>query len=85
MALVTMQDIQITFGAEMVLDHMNLQLHPGEKVGMVGANGSGKSTSFKLIVGDQLALTPPMGWNSWYIHYDRVTEQQWGWKIFFFA
>lgn len=29
---------------------------------------------FKLVVGDSLALTPPMGWNSWYIHYDRVTE-----------
>ena len=23
----------------------------------------------------RLALTPPMGWNSWYIHYYRVTEQ----------
>ena len=29
---------------------------------------------FRIVVGNQLALTPPMGWNSWYIHYDRVTE-----------
>ena len=29
---------------------------------------------FKIIVGDTLALTPPMGWNSWYIHYGRVTD-----------
>jgi alpha-galactosidase len=29
---------------------------------------------FTLVVGDTLALTPPMGWNSWYIHYNRVTE-----------
>ena len=29
---------------------------------------------FKIVVGDTLALTPPMGWNSWYIHYNRVTE-----------
>jgi alpha-galactosidase len=28
---------------------------------------------FKIVVGDALALTPPMGWNSWYIHYWRVT------------
>ena len=27
----------------------------------------------KLVVSDTLALTPPMGWNSWYIHYHRVT------------
>ena len=31
--------------------------------------------AFKIVVGDALALTPPMGWNSWYIHYSRVTEQ----------
>jgi alpha-galactosidase len=30
---------------------------------------------FKIVVGDSLALTPPMGWNSWYIHYNRVTER----------
>ena len=38
---------------------------------------NGRRTSertFKLVVGDTLALTPPMGWNSWYIHYNRVTE-----------
>ena len=29
----------------------------------------------KIIVGDKLALTPPMGWNSWYIHYDRISDQ----------
>ena len=28
----------------------------------------------KIVCGDTLALTPPMGWNSWYIHYNRVTE-----------
>jgi alpha-galactosidase len=29
----------------------------------------------KIIVGNKLALTPPMGWNSWYIHYDRISDQ----------
>jgi alpha-galactosidase len=29
----------------------------------------------KIVVGDLLALTPPMGWNSWYIHYHHVTEE----------
>jgi alpha-galactosidase len=29
----------------------------------------------QLVVGDQLALTPPMGWNSWYIHYLRVSDK----------
>lgn len=30
---------------------------------------------FTIAVGDKLALTPPMGWNSWYIHRSGVTEE----------
>ncbi|MGQ9505436.1 MAG: NPCBM/NEW2 domain-containing protein [Thermogutta sp.] len=30
--------------------------------------------SWTIVVGDTLALTPPMGWNSWYIHYHRVSD-----------
>jgi len=41
------------------------------------ARNSKGSTSrlFKIVVGDRLALTPPMGWNDWYTHYDRVTDK----------
>jgi alpha-galactosidase len=28
-----------------------------------------------IVAGDRLALTPPMGWNSWYIHYDRISDR----------
>jgi len=58
MAIVTLSDIHIAFGPEVVLDKLNLQLHAGEKVGMVGANGSGKSTILNLIVG---RVEPDMG------------------------
>ena len=34
----------------------------------------GAQREFRIEVGNTLALTPPMGWNSWYIHYDRVAE-----------
>ncbi len=58
MAIVTLQDIHIAFGTEVVLDKLNLQLYAGEKVGMVGANGSGKSTILKLITEQ---IEPDMG------------------------
>jgi len=58
MAIVTLQDIHVAFGPEIVLDHLDLQLHPGEKVGMVGANGSGKTTILRLITGQ---VRPDMG------------------------
>ncbi|MEI6139000.1 MAG: putative Ig domain-containing protein [Mariniphaga sp.] len=39
-------------------------------------NSKGKSKRiFKIVSGDQLALTPPMGYNHWYAHYDRVTDK----------
>ncbi len=28
----------------------------------------------KIVSGNKLALTPPMGWNHWYAHYDRITD-----------
>jgi alpha-galactosidase len=50
---------------------------PGSYViGFTATNEHGScQRPFRLVVGDRLALTPPMGWNSWYIHYHRVTEQ----------
>jgi alpha-galactosidase len=30
---------------------------------------------FRIVVGDTLALTPPMGWNSWYVLETRVTDK----------
>jgi len=45
-------------------------------VALKAANRHGSSQrAFKIVVGDTLALTPPMGWNSWYIHYWRVTDR----------
>ena len=33
------------------------------------------SRALRIVSGDVLALTPPMGWNHWYAHYDRITDQ----------
>ena len=39
-------------------------------------NGRGAaSRPFKIVSGDTLALTPPMGWNHWYAHYGRITDK----------
>ena len=45
------------------------------RVTLRAKNGQGQAERpLKIVCGDMLALTPPMGWNSWYIHYNRVTE-----------
>ena len=39
-------------GPKLLLEDVNLQIHPGQKVGITGANGSGKSSLFSLILGE---------------------------------
>lgn len=49
---------------------------PGEYVVLLKAkNKKGVSTEqFKIIVGEKIALTPPMGWNSWNIYGTKITQ-----------
>ena len=39
-------------GTRLLLDNVSLQIHPGQKVGVTGANGTGKSSLFSLILGE---------------------------------
>lgn len=41
-------------GPVTVLDHVNLEVRPGERVGILGRNGSGKSTLIRMIGGAEL-------------------------------
>ena len=43
-------------------------------VTLLASNARGKSSRlFRIVVGDTLALTPPMGWNTWYSDYGNPT------------
>lgn len=45
------------------------------KVTFTAKNKHGRSRRpFKIVSGDTLSLTPQMGWNHWYAHYDRITD-----------
>lgn len=49
--LVEMRDICISFGGVHAVDHVSVDLHPGEVVGLLGHNGAGKSTLIKILSG----------------------------------
>ncbi|MFT4148856.1 MAG: ATP-binding cassette domain-containing protein [Paracoccaceae bacterium] len=49
--LVEMRDISISFGGIKAVDHVSIDLHPGEVVGLLGHNGAGKSTLIKCLSG----------------------------------
>ncbi|MFV2051785.1 ATP-binding cassette domain-containing protein [Aliiroseovarius sp. YM-037] len=49
--LVEMRDMCIAFGGVHAVDHVSVDLHPGEVVGLLGHNGAGKSTLIKMLSG----------------------------------
>ncbi len=55
MPLVTLRDISLAFGAEPLLDSINLTIETGEKIALLGRNGCGKSTLLKIVAGVQQA------------------------------
>ena len=49
MALITLQDAQLAFGHVALLDHTDFALEAQERVGLIGRNGTGKSSLLKIL------------------------------------
>ncbi|CAD6878728.1 Bis-ABC ATPase Uup [Methylomonas albis] len=52
MPLIRLTNVSIAFGTHALLDNSAFQLDAGERVGLLGRNGEGKSTLMKIIAGD---------------------------------
>ncbi len=50
--IINLSDISFAYpGSSRVLDKLNLQFHQGDRLGLIGPNGSGKTTMFHIIMG----------------------------------
>lgn len=49
--MINLTNIRLQMGHKTLLEDANLRIYPGHKVGVIGANGCGKSTLFKLLLG----------------------------------
>jgi ABC-type sugar transport system ATPase subunit len=47
----SVRDLSVSFGAHRALDSLTLDIQPGRILGLLGANGSGKSTTVKALTG----------------------------------
>jgi len=51
MSLVTLKNVSVSFGADAILDQANLIIEPNERLGLIGRNGAGKSTTIRMLMG----------------------------------
>lgn len=51
MALITLQDAQLAYGHWALLDHADFSLEARERVGLIGRNGTGKSSLLRILAG----------------------------------
>jgi len=58
MALVSLKDVNISFGGPLLLESADWQVERGERICLIGRNGTGKSTLLRLIHGE---LSPDSG------------------------
>ena len=69
--MISINDITVSFGAYNLLDDVSFHVSDGDKVGLVGKNGAGKSTILKIIMGEQSptsgTVTRPSGMNIGYL------------------
>jgi ATP-binding cassette subfamily F protein uup len=51
-SLLNLLDVSLHFGGPAILEKINFQIDPGERVCLLGRNGAGKSTLMKVVVGE---------------------------------
>ncbi|MBS4043269.1 MAG: ABC-F family ATP-binding cassette domain-containing protein [Chitinophagaceae bacterium] len=56
--LIGLQNVTFEFGARVIVQDATWHIQPGERIGLIGYNGTGKSTLFKVLVGE---YTPSVG------------------------
>jgi len=55
---ISVKDLVIRFGSFVAVDHLNLEVAPGELFGFLGPNGAGKTSTIKVLIG---GLQPASG------------------------
>ncbi len=58
MAILTVNNLSLSFGEESILENIGFEIQKAERVGLVGVNGSGKTSLFKTLTGE---YTPDTG------------------------
>ncbi len=53
--LLTLRELKKSFGERTLFDHVSLRVEPGDRIALLGDNGTGKSTLLKILLGEEAA------------------------------
>src|SRR5881398_1743101 len=75
--LAGLQNVKFEFGARVIVQDATWHIHPGERIGLIGYNGTGKSTLLKVLVGEYQPSTGTVergrGTTIGYLHQDLLS------------
>lgn len=75
--LVGLQNVTFEFGARVIVDDATWHIQPGERIGLIGYNGTGKSTLLKVLVGELMpssgTVEKSRGTSIGYLHQDLLS------------
>ena len=52
MIALSVSDLSLSFGAKIVLKNISFSVNDGDRVGVIGVNGAGKTSLFRCITGE---------------------------------
>ncbi len=64
------RDLTKIYGEQVAVNHLNLQIYPGEVFGFLGPNGAGKTTTLLMLLG----LSEPTSGKAWVAGFDSTRE-----------
>ena len=78
--MISLTNIELRRGVKLLLNDAELSIHPGQHIGIIGANGSGKSSLFKLLLGQVTAdageLSIPSDWRIAHMAQELATSER---------
>lgn len=86
MSILTVESMSHSFGDRILFKNVSFRLLKGEHIGLVGANGEGKSTFMKIITNEILVDEGTIDWNSKFSigYMDQLVELKEGITVFNF-
>ena len=78
--MISVSNLKVRFGEKVLFENTSLQLDPGKRYGLVGANGSGKSTFLRMLTGEEPAgegqVIIPSGVRTGFLRQDQFQYDQ---------